>query len=366
MALPVDRVFEPVTFRRGPAMPNRFMLAPLTNSQSHADGSCSAEEHRWLTMRAEGGFGATMTAAAHVAAVGQGFPGQIGVFDDHHIEGLALLASTIQSNGSVALLQLHHAGNRSPADLIGTTPVFPSDHADTGARALSLDEVEATVEAFVAGAVRADRAGFDGVEIHGAHGYLVCAFLSAELNRRTDRYGGSLENRARFLFEIVEGIRRRCRPDFILGVRLSPERFALRLPEIVDVASALLLDDRIEFLDVSLWDCFKKPVAHPDGERLLLDYFTDLPRGETRLGVAGNLRTPADVRSVLDTGVDIAIIGRAAIIHHDFPNRLAADPAFAPLLPPVSRDHLLSEGVSPGFLTYLDASFKGFVAARQR
>jgi 2,4-dienoyl-CoA reductase-like NADH-dependent reductase (Old Yellow Enzyme family) len=242
MALPVDRVFEPVTFRRGQAMPNRFMLAPLTNSQSHADGSCSAEEHRWLTMRAEGGFGATMTAAAHVAAIGQGFPGQIGVFDDHHIAGLTRLASTIRSHGSVSLLQLHH------------------------------------VEAFVAGAVRADRAGFDGVEIHGAHGYLVCAFLSAELNLRTDRYGGSLENRARFLFEIIDGIRRRCRPDFILGVRLSPERFGLRLPEIVEVAAELLSGDRIEFLDMSLWDCFKKPAGDADGERFLIEHFTDLPR----------------------------------------------------------------------------------------
>jgi 2,4-dienoyl-CoA reductase-like NADH-dependent reductase (Old Yellow Enzyme family) len=363
MSLPIDSMFEPVTFRRGPAMANRFMLAPLTNSQSHADGSCSPEEHRWLTMRAEGGFGATMTAAAHVAAIGQGFPGQIGVFADQHIDGLTNLAATIRSHGSVSLLQLHHAGNRSPAALIGATPVFPSDHADTGARALTLDEVEATIESFVDGAVRADRAGFDGVEIHGAHGYLVCAFLSAELNVRTDRYGGSLENRARFLFEIVEGIRRRCRPDFILGVRLSPERFGLRLPEIVDVAAELLSGDRIEFLDMSLWDCFKKPAGDPDGDRLLIDFFTDLSRGDTRLGVAGNLRTPADVRRVLEMGVDIAIVGRAAIIHHDFPNRLAADPAFAPLQPPVAREHLLNEGVSPGFLTYLDTSFKGFVAA---
>jgi 2,4-dienoyl-CoA reductase-like NADH-dependent reductase (Old Yellow Enzyme family) len=364
MLLPVDPLFEPVTFRRGPAMANRFMLAPLTNCQSHADGSCSPEEHRWLTMRAEGGFGATMTAAAHVAAVGQGFAGQIGVFADRHVDGLTHLASTIRSHGSVSLLQLHHAGNRAPQALIGGTPVFPSDHIDTGARALTLAEVEATIEAFVDGAVRAERAGFDGVEIHGAHGYLVCAFLSAELNVRTDRYGGSLENRARFLFEIIEGIRRRCRADFIVGVRLSPERFGLRLPEIVDVASELLAGDRIEFLDMSLWDCFKKPVNDPDGARLLIDSFTDISRGETRLGVAGNLRTPADVRRVLDMGVDIAIVGRAAIIHHDFPSRLAADPAFAPLLPPVAREHLLGEGVSPGFLTYLDTSFKGFVAAQ--
>jgi 2,4-dienoyl-CoA reductase-like NADH-dependent reductase (Old Yellow Enzyme family) len=358
----VAALFNPMSFRRGPAMANRFLLAPLTNSQSLPDGTCSTEEHNWLTKRAEGGFGATMTAAAHVSAGGQGFPGQIGVFADAHIEGLARLASAIKSHDSVSLLQLHHAGNRAPADLIGTTPVFPSDHADTGARALTAAEVEETIEAFIDGAVRADRAGFDGVEVHGAHGYLVGAFLSPDLNRRTDRYGGSLENRARFLFAIVDGIRRRCRPDFIVGVRLSPERFGVQLPEIVEVATELLAGDQIEFLDMSLWDCFKKPVDSPDGDRLLIDYFTEIPRGETRLGVAGKLRTPGDICRVVDMGVDLAVVGRAAIIHHDLPKRIAADPAFEPMPTPVAREHLLNEMVSPGFLNYLDASFKGFVA----
>jgi 2,4-dienoyl-CoA reductase-like NADH-dependent reductase (Old Yellow Enzyme family) len=359
----VSALFNPVSFRRGPAMANRFMLAPLTNSQSHPDGTCSTEEHKWLTKRAEGGFGATMTAAAHVSAHGQGFPGQIGVFADAHIEGLTRLASTIKAHNSVSLLQLHHAGNRAPADLIGATPVFPSDHADTGARALTAAEVEETIDAYVDGAVRADRAGFDGVEVHGAHGYLVSAFLSPELNQRTDRYGGSLENRARFLFAIVDRIRRRCRPDFIVGVRLSPERFGVQLPEIVQVATELLAGDRIEFLDMSLWDCFKKPADNPDGGRLLIDHFTEIPRGETRLGVAGKLRTPDDIRRVIDMGVDLAVVGRAAIIHHDLPKRIAADPAFEPIPMPVPRAHLLNEMVSPGFLHYLDSSFKGFVAA---
>jgi 2,4-dienoyl-CoA reductase-like NADH-dependent reductase (Old Yellow Enzyme family) len=104
-------------------MPNRFMLAPLTNTQSHPDGTLSSEEHRWLTMRAQGGFGVTTTAAAHVQRAGQGFPGQLGVFSDEQLPGLTALAEVIRAAGSVSLVQLHHAGNRSPADLIGTTPV---------------------------------------------------------------------------------------------------------------------------------------------------------------------------------------------------------------------------------------------------
>src|SRR5580698_7809759 len=87
------KLFEPMSLARGPAMKNRFMLAPLTNTQSHADGRLSDEEFHWLTMRAEGGFGLTMTCAAHVQARGQGFPGQLAIFGDQHLEGLSRLAS---------------------------------------------------------------------------------------------------------------------------------------------------------------------------------------------------------------------------------------------------------------------------------
>ncbi len=165
----MSTLFQPLSFSRGPSMKNRFMLAPLTNCQSHDDGTLSDEEFNWLTMRAQGGFGLTMTCAAHVQAVGQGFPGQLGVFADKHLEGLSHLATTIKAHGSVAVCQIHHAGMRSPSELIGTSPVAPSADEKTGARALSLEEVEQLVADFVAAAVRSEKAGFDGVEIHGAH-----------------------------------------------------------------------------------------------------------------------------------------------------------------------------------------------------
>src|SRR5262249_49468844 len=160
----------PLSFAHGPAMKNRFMLAPLTNLQSHPDGVLSDDEFHWLTMRAKGGFGLTMTCAAHVQAAGQGFPGQLGIFGDQHVAGLSGLAAEIKAQGSVAIAQLHHAGMRSPADLIGRPPMCPSDNAETGAVAMTPGEVEQLTEDFIAAAVRADRAGFDGVELHGAHG----------------------------------------------------------------------------------------------------------------------------------------------------------------------------------------------------
>jgi 2,4-dienoyl-CoA reductase-like NADH-dependent reductase (Old Yellow Enzyme family) len=249
---------------------------------------------------------------------------------------------------------------RSPAALIGTTPVCPSDNAETGARALAVAEVEQLVEDFVAAAVRAERAGFDGAEIHGAHGYVVSQFLSAEINRRTDTYGGSLENRARLLFEIVAGVRRRCRSGFILGVRLSPERFGLKLDEIREVARQLLSDGAIDLLDLSLWDVRKEPEDPAFKGRSLLSYFTDLERGSVRVGIAGKVMGGADARYCLESGADLAIIGRGAILHHDFPRRVQADPDFRAVPLPVSVEHLLAEGLGPTFVGYMK-TWKGFV-----
>jgi 2,4-dienoyl-CoA reductase-like NADH-dependent reductase (Old Yellow Enzyme family) len=352
--------FVPMSLGREAVMANRLMLAPLTNMQSHADGRLSDEEFRWLTMRASGGFGATMTCAAHVQARGQGFAGQLGIFDDLHNEGLTRLASTIKSHQSVALAQLHHAGIRSPKDLIGEQPVGPSDDGDTGARALTTSEVDQLIEDFVTAALRAEQCGFDGIEVHGAHNYIVCAFLSPDFNRRTDNFGGSAENRARMLLTIVEQIRARCRPNFVIGVRLSPERFGLQFADMHTLAAQLLSGTTIDFLDMSLWDCFKHPIDPDFADRPVIEHFTELPRGDVKLGVAGKLYTADAICRALDAGADFALLGRMAILHHDAPQRLLADEHFAMTSVPVTRDYLRGEGLSDSFVTYM-ATWPGFV-----
>lgn len=357
----VDKLFEPLSFARGETMKNRFMLAPLTNQQSHADGRLSDEEFHWLTMRAKGGFGLTMTAAAHVQAAGQGFPGQVGIFSDNHLEGLTRLARALRAAGSLSAVQLHHAGNRSPKELVGT-PLCPSDHAETGARGLTLPEVEQLRDDFIAAAKRAEMAGFDGIEVHGAHGYILAEFLSAEINRRDDRYGGTVENRSRIIFEIIDGIRATCRPDFQIGLRLSPERFGLKLAEIRDVAAEALRQEKIDYLDMSLWDIAKEPVEEDHQGRTLMSYFTDLPRGNVRLGVAGKIMSAKTAVEVLEAGCDFALIGRAAILRHDFPERVRRDGAFVSPSLPVTAQHLRDEGLSTSFVDYMKG-WPGFVEA---
>jgi 2,4-dienoyl-CoA reductase-like NADH-dependent reductase (Old Yellow Enzyme family) len=362
--LPSQSLFEPMSFAHGPAMKNRFMLAPLTNSQSHPDGRLSDEEFHWLTMRAKGGFGVTMTCAAHVQASGQGFPGQLGIFSDDHLEGLTRLASEIRRLGSLGVVQLHHAGMRSPAELIGEKPHSASDNAEFGARGLTGAEVEQLTEDFIAAAVRADKAGFEGVEFHGAHGYILCQFLSPETNQRTDQWGGSLENRSRIIRDVIAGARARCRPDFNIGLRISPERFGMQIAEAREFAQDLMTGGQIDYLDMSLWDCWKEPEDAAFKGRPLISWFTELKRGNCRLGVAGKIKTGDSAQQALDDGADFVLIGRGAVLHHDFPEKVRQDAHFESIALPVSRAHLRAEGLSPVFVEYMN-NWKGFVAAEE-
>ncbi|MCA0132046.1 NADH:flavin oxidoreductase [Winogradskyella alexanderae] len=349
-----------IHFNCGLSMKNRFMLAPLTNQQSNENGQLSEDEFNWLTLRAKGGFGLTMTCASHVQEIGKGFSGQLGIFSDEHKEGHLRLASKIQSYNSLAVVQLHHAGMRSPFEVIKTKAVCPSDNEKHNARALSIEEVRQLREDFINAAVRAQDCGYDGVEVHGAHGYILTQFLSSKINQREDKYGGSLENRARLLFEIVRGIRKKCGPEFLLGVRLSPERFGMYLSEMKEVSQTLINDYNIDFLDLSLWDCFKTPEEFPDSKLSLLEHVLQLDYKNVKLTVAGNIRTGKDVQKVLDSGVDFATIGRSAILHHDFPKRVIKNPNFEPIKNPVTEGYLLNEGLSKTFINYM-RRWEGFV-----
>jgi 2,4-dienoyl-CoA reductase-like NADH-dependent reductase (Old Yellow Enzyme family) len=353
-------ISNPIQFTCGIRSKNGFMLAPMTNTQSHEDGTLSDDEYHWLTMRAAGGFGMTMTCAAHVQAVGKGFPGQLGIFSDDHIEGHRRLSQGIKAHGSVAVIQLHHAGMRSPHDLIGEAPICPSDNAKHNSRGMSLNEVKQLRDDFITAALRAKESGYDGVEVHGAHGYILTQFLSTDINNRTDQYGGNLENRSRLLFEIVNSIREKCGPKFLLGVRLSPERFGMRLSEVKYIAQRFCDEGNIDFLDMSLWDVFKLPEEEEHQHHSLLEHFTNLDLKDVKLTVAGNIRTGHDVKKVLEAGVDFACIGRAAILHHDFPKRVIDDLNFTPTTTPVSKDYLHNEGLGEKFIKYMQR-WDGFV-----
>ena len=206
---------------------------------------------------------------------------------------------------------------------------------------------------FIAAAVRAQKSGYDGVEVHGAHGYILTQFLSSKINQRTDEYGGGLENRARLIFEIVDGIRQSCGDEFLLGIRLSPERFGMQLPEIKQVCEWLVDGGKLDFIDISIWDYTKLPAEEEYQGKSLLTHVTEVDFKNVLLTVAGNIRTGEDVHKVLASGVDFVTIGRSAILHHDFPKQVLADAGFVPTAIPVSPEYLAAEGLSPKFVQYM-------------
>jgi len=356
----MNQLNSPVLFPCGKSMKNRFMLAPMTNKQSHENGQLSDDELHWLSLRARGQFGIVMTCASNVQANGKCWSGQLGIYSDEHIPGHQRLTQSIKEHGSLAVVQLHHGGMRSPEEFIGEPSVCPSDNEEHQARALSLEEVKTLRDDFIAAAVRAQKSGYDGVEVHGAHGYILTQFLSSEINQRKDEYGGSLENRSRILLEIVEGIRSKCGCEFLLGVRLSPERFGMELEEVKTICRQLIDGGKVDFLDISLWDSFKAPAEANGSDQLLLDHFTELDYKDVKLTVAGKVFGGAEVHKVLDAGVDFVTIGRSAILHHDFPVKVIQNPGFRPIELPVTAEYLRQEGLGERFVEYM-RKWKGFV-----
>lgn len=344
------RLHDPLPLRGGRPLPNRLALAPLTNTQSHPDGTLSDTEIEWLLARARGGFGLTMTAAAYVNRAGLAWAGQLGIASDDHLPGLARLARGVREAGGVSSVQLHHGGLRADAAASGEPLVGPWDDPATGARALTTPEVGRVVEDFAAAAARAEAAGIDGVELHGAHGYLLAAFL-APRNRREDGYGGDLAGRTRLLHEVIDAVRERTGSGFQVGLRLSPERFDLVLEEMVAVTAGALARGDLDYVDVSLWDHRKRPEGHSDGP-LLIDHFLDLPRHGTALAVSGRITGAADAQGVLDRGADLAVIGKGAIVDQSFARHALEDPGYVAPPFPVTRDHLRSQAAGAAFVDY--------------
>lgn len=157
------KITTPLTFKSGHQSKNRFALAPLTNHQCEDDGTVTDAEVIFLQMRAEGGFGLVMTCAAQIepSGRGQGFPGQLGAHRHEMLPGMTRIAEALKNTFSV--VQIHHAGIRSPKEVIDQQPVGPSDHEETGSRAMTLDEVKQVIQDYIAAALRSEKAGFDGV-----------------------------------------------------------------------------------------------------------------------------------------------------------------------------------------------------------
>lgn len=355
-----------MTLRSGLVIPNRIWLAPMTNLQSLPDGLLGDDELAWLARRADGGFGLVSTCAAYVARDGKAWDGQLGIDRDEAVPGLARLAARLRGAGAAAIVQLFHGGVRAASRLTGEQVWSASTWREDGKsfetpRPATAADLERVIGQFADAAARAQRAGFDGVELHGAHGYLLSQFLSAAMNPRTDGWGGDPAGRARLVREVARAVRARVGPRFTLGVRLSLEDFGyargLDLDESLDVARALC-DDGVDFVHASLWEAAAMTKKRPDAHGVTL-LRAAIP-ADVRIVAAGAIWTPGDAAALFERGADAIALGRAAILDPDWPVRARA-PGGGPIRPPVTRAHLLEQAVSPVFVQYL-TRWKGFVA----
>ena len=210
---------------------NRIVMTAMGNHLANSDGSVSERDIAFYSARARGGVGLIITECAIVDGLrGKGNNNQISVADDKLLPGLNRLAQEIHKYDCKICVQIYHQGRQGISAINGNLPLSAPSEVECKAvhqpvAAMTTLEVEEMVEKFIQAAVRVKTAGFDGVEVHGAHGYLINQFLSPYTNLRQDRYGGSFENRLRFLDEIVRGIRSSCGSDFPIIVRLSVDEF---------------------------------------------------------------------------------------------------------------------------------------------
>lgn len=358
---------EPFEFARtGHVSRNRAVLAAMTNKQSDSDGTLSEAEINWLLMRAEGGFGIVTTAATHVTKNGQGWKGEMGVWGDHHIPGLTTLANGIRERGAISLAQIFHGGMFAPEAITGERPVSASENPLSGdskdtSRRLSSKEIEGIISSFGDAAERCSKAGFDGVELHGAHGYLICQFLGEKTNRREDEWGGGIAERSRFLMRIIEDVRNKVPDDFILGVRISPEhrKVGVRLHDSLEL-SDILVDAGVDFLHISCWDCSWGSSEFVDDKRTLTEWFSERLGDRVPIISAGGIWSTSQAKTVISHGADMVAVARAAIGHADWASHLSEE-TYDPLKPPFSSDHLVEQGLSETFVDYM-RGWDGFVS----
>lgn len=208
---------------------NRFVMPPMLSASNVTDHCFSDEAIAYYAARAQGGFGLLITEFLCVDETGLGCDTEIGIWNDRFIPSLARLTEAIHSKEGRIFAQLHHQGILAVCSDIHTQPVGPSAIMSLSSmdppRELSNAEVYALAGRFVDAAERAQKAGFDGVEIHAAHGYLLCQFLSTYFNKRSDEFGGSYENRFRMIRLIIAGIRERCGASYPISFRFSTDNF---------------------------------------------------------------------------------------------------------------------------------------------
>jgi len=326
-------VWSPFRFNCGREMANRFAIAPLTTDASNEDGTAAEDELEFVRRRAANGFGATISSAAYVEDDGRSWQG-IGAAHEGHLPSLQRLAEAMRAAGGLAILQIYDGGRIARPELIGEQGLrAPSAVASLrpGAktpRAMTSDEVASLIASFRQAAALARKAGFDGVEIHGANHYAIHQFFSPRANHRVDHWGGTLAKRMNFPLAVAQAVREALGPELIAGFRVTPFEAE---------ADGYTLDDAkllcgelaglgLDYISVSL-DDYRK--SRPTGETRVyngpveptpipaqspITEFARIIAGRSAVMASGGIKTSEDAEGALKMGADLVAVGRAVVV----------------------------------------------------
>ncbi len=334
MSLRFPQLFQP--FRLGELeLRNRIVMPPMATKYSSHDGFVTDQLKDYYAARAHGGVGLVIVEASCVdAPTGKGFQRQLLVDHDRFVAGLAELVDVVKQGGANIAIQLHHAGLEARSSITGVQPVAPSAIPKPGyevPRELSTEEVSELVLCFARAAQRAKHAGFDGVEMHGAHGYLIAQFLSSFFNKRSDVYGVGIEGRARFLVEIIRKTRELVGREYPVWCRMNGREFgaqgglsteeAQQVAQMVQNAGADAIDVSVMAYGVSPRTA--PPMAQPPGN---LVRFAEAIKSVVSIPVIAVGRIdPPTAETVIEEGrADLIAIGRALIADPELPNKATA------------------------------------------
>ncbi|MEJ5376704.1 MAG: FAD-dependent oxidoreductase [bacterium] len=327
----LENLFSPFSLR-GLVLKNRIVMPPMGVFLVEADGSITERTREYYRQRARGGAAMVMVEASAVAPEGIVSHHQMRIFDDSFIPGLASLAEVIKAQGARAGIQIHHAGRQTSSKVIGRYPLAPSPLRCPTIRGevevLDQAGIQRIVKLFGDAAQRAVEAGFELVEIHGAHGYLINQFLSGFSNIREDEYGGDTRGRSRFALEVVREVRKRVGPDFPISFKISAQEFVpggLTVQESIEVIK-LLRQAGIDAVQVSAGndatpEWISQPMLMPRG--CLVDSAHRIKQ-EVEIPVicVGRINGPALAEEILREGkADLVCMGRALLADPELPKK---------------------------------------------
>ena len=329
-----SQLLEKITLNNGTVVPNHLAIAPLTLFSSNPDGIINDEEREYLKLRATNIglyiLGAQVVSKEGITAIN--FP---GTFCDKDLPSIKERADIVKSQGALAINQIHHGGALALKQYSGMTPVVPSKDiaveeakkrgADTDMHELTDNEINEIIEKFANATELSIKAGYDGVEIHGANNFLIQQFYSPHTNKRKDNWGGSDEKRMNFALKIVDAVckireKHNC-PKFIIGYRLSPEEpyeDGITMTETLKLIKALVRKP-IQYIHISQKDYFKK-TRRGEGigiERLKLIH--DITKDKVALIGVGGLKSEKNIYDALKTGFsEFIAVGVASMLNPDF------------------------------------------------